>query len=234
MIEIIPAIMSENLGDIRGKLSMIRGGIIRTIQIDLCDGIYVPRTTWPYNDTDTQGLTKILNEEEGLPFWEEFDYEFDLMVKDAKDKMGTYLQMGAKRLIFHVGAEDQEDGAFRDFLEGIDMAVRDNVEIGIAIGTTTDIEKVVAPLIPFVDFVQCMGIDKIGFQSQPFDPRVYDQIKKIKKLFPDMTVSVDGSVNMDTAHDLIEAGADRLVMGSAIWKAVDVRETITNFQNLVI
>ena len=77
-----------------------------------------------------------------------------------------------------------------------------------------------------------MGIEKIGFQGEPFDERVLDQIKALRKQFPEVTISVDGAVDFDTAPELIEAGANRLVAGSAIFNGPDISGAINEFQNL--
>jgi ribulose-phosphate 3-epimerase len=61
-----------------------------------------------------------------------------------------------------------------------------------------------------------MGIHDIGSQGQPFDTEVLERIKHLKNLFPELIISIDGSVNEKTIPLLLEAGADRFVSGSAI------------------
>ena len=78
-----------------------------------------------------------------------------------------------------------------------------------------------------------MGIDKIGFQGQPFDERVLENVRKIRKAHPEMPISIDGSVNFDTAKSLVDAGATRLVSGSAILEADDFTQAIAQLENLV-
>jgi ribulose-phosphate 3-epimerase len=119
---------------------------------------------------------------------------------------------------------------FKNFLEGMDVYVRDAVEIGVAINTATPAEKIF-PLVNYVDFVQCMGIEKIGFQGQKFDERVLEQIKKLKEKFPDLIISADGGVNLATAPKLARVGANRLAAGSAIFNSTDIRETIRDLEN---
>src|ERR1019366_10613197 len=53
------------------------------------------------------------------------------------------------------------------------------------------------------DFVQFMGIEKIGYQGQHFDPEVLDKIGDLREKFPDAIISVDGGVNFENAHDLV-------------------------------
>jgi len=111
------------------------------------------------------------------------------------------------------------------------MYVRDTIEIGVAINSTTPLEQIF-PIVNSVDFVQCMGIEHIGFQGQDFDERVLEQIKNLKEKFNDLIISVDGGVTLHTAPLLINAGATRLVAGSAIFNIDDIIDTIEKFRNL--
>jgi len=172
----------------------------------------------------------ILNEEEGLPFWDSVDFEFDLMVINAHEQFEFFTRLGAKRIVFHLEAE-LDHPKFKEFLEGLDMYTRENIDIGLAINTTTDIEKL-KPFISLIDFVQCMGIEHIGKQDEPFDERVIPQVKELRKLYPELIISIDGSVNEHTAPLLVEAGASRLIIGSVIVHSLDVRETIKEFENI--
>lgn len=236
-MEIIPTILTKNYDDLKNKVALVRG-VVPIVQIDICDGVYTQAYTWPFrsNGADRElgeldyHAQAILDEREGLPFWEDIDFELDLMVCDAVENFDFYTRFGPKRVVFHLEAQ-RDWGAFRDFLEGMDMYIRETINIGVAINTATDLEKVF-PLVPHVDFIQCMGIEHVGYQGQDFDTRVIDQIKNLKEKFSEVLISVDGSVNEDTAQELISAGADRLVIGSAIFKTTDIIGTIGMFEAL--
>ena len=231
MVEIIPAVLAKNYEDLKNKIALVRG-IIPLVQIDLCDGIFVPSKTWPFTTGGASDFNfqRILNEEEGMPFWEDIDFELDLMVADAVDNFDIYTKLSPKRIVFHIEAVgDLEE--FKHFLEGMDVYIRDAIQIGLAINTATPIEQIFS-LVNHADFVQCMGIEKIGFQGQDFDERVLTQIKTLKEKFPDLIISVDGGVNFETAPKLIETGASRLVAGNTILKSQDIRETISELENL--
>lgn len=231
MIEIIPAILEKDLNEIKNKLTFLRERV-KCVQIDFCDGIFVQNKTWPFasggfEDYDFQ---KIINEEEGLPFWEEFDFEFDLMVSDAVENFNFYMKLGPKRMIFHLGAQKNLSD-FEDFLDGLDMYIRDNIEIGIAFKPDDDLE-VVSKFSNKVDFLQCMGIENIGMQGQDFSKKVFENIKYLKEKLPGIVLSVDGGVNFENIEMLLDAGVDRLTVGSAIWKNPDPIEALQTFQNL--
>ena len=70
MKDIVPGILEKNYSEIKDKLSFLRDKV-RCVQLDMCDGVYVPSQTWPFasggfDDTD---FMKIMNEEEGFPYW---------------------------------------------------------------------------------------------------------------------------------------------------------------------
>lgn len=228
MTEIIPAVLAKDINDLRQKIANVVN-ICNIIQIDICDGHFVPSISWPMNKNDILSFNSILNEEEGLPYWENVDFEFDLMVENASRQFDIFLKLGPKRIIFHLESEDEKE--LKNLIDEMDPYTRENLEIGIAINTTTDIERL-SQFIYSIDFVQCMGIEHIGFQGQKFDERCIAQIKSLREKYFDLTISVDGSVNDTTAKILKDAGANRLIVGSYLNKSLDMKETIKELENL--
>src|SRR3989338_5104751 len=127
MVEVIASVLPfKTFEELKNKIGSLRG-VVETIQIDFCDGIFVPSQTWPFTSGGFENyeFQKIMREEQGLPFWEDFDFEIDLMVADAVENFDIYMKLGSKRIIFHMEAmESLED--FRNFLEGIDLYIRDH------------------------------------------------------------------------------------------------------------
>jgi len=228
MTEITPAVLAKDFNELNEKLSKFVN-LVSLVQIDICDGKFVPSISWPMNHSDQTSVERILNEEEGLPFWNDLDFEFDLMVLNAHKQFDFFMKLGAKRIIFHLEAETEN--SFKEFLESMDPYYKDNIEIGLAINTTTSTDKL-EPFINYVDFVQCMGIARVGFQGEEFDERVLAQIKDLRLKYPELKISIDGSVNENTARALLEAGANRLIIGSALLNSHDIREKIKEFEAL--
>src|SRR4051812_21204554 len=103
MAEIVPAILEKNYEGLKNKISLVRG-VVPIAQVDICDGVFAPNITWPFlsagegvgeeflqNDFD-EHFRRILNEDEGMPFWEDIDFELDLMVVNAVENFDTYLK----------------------------------------------------------------------------------------------------------------------------------------------
>jgi ribulose-phosphate 3-epimerase len=234
MQEIIPAIMPENFIDMRHKMGQILGAV-PIVQLDIMDGKFVRSRTFPYNSGDEADMAKLESEDGGMPYWQDVDVELDLMVRYAHKSFDMFMAFAPKRIIYHIEAEatnEHEMEEFKEYLEAIDMYTRENVEFGIAIGNDTPLENIY-PLIPYVSFVQCMGIANIGYQGEPFDERVIGRVQTLKIKFPDLDISVDGSVNEDTIHHLQDAGVDRFVIGSAIFADSDPRGKIKEFKDML-
>ena len=220
-IEIIPAILPYDFAELSDKVELVKG-FTKRIQVDVCDGQFVQNATWPYKKHD-DSFEKIIHEDEGMPGWETIDYEFDLMITAPEKVVAEWITAGAARIIIHAEAKGDIAAALVK-LSGI-------VEVGLALNIDTPLD-IVELHQERINFIQLMGIDHIGFQHQAFDEKVLNKIKEVKATYPDMIVSIDGGVSLQTAPKLIEAGADRLVVGSAIFNAENPSDAVQQFKAL--
>ncbi|OGG47912.1 hypothetical protein A3D66_00730 [Candidatus Kaiserbacteria bacterium RIFCSPHIGHO2_02_FULL_50_9] len=229
MAEIIPAIMPANLEDLREKLARV-DGLVPLVQIDIMDGIFVPSRSWPFIEGGLDEFARIVAEEDGLPFWNTLDFEIDLMVSSPETAIRQWFAAGARRFIVHI--ESILD--FEEILDFFDVNIRaedEGAELGVALNVDTP-NAVIEPFLDRVHFVQCMGIERIGFQNEPFDERVLERIVDLRERYPDVILSVDGGVGLETASVLIEAGVDRLAVGSDLFESDDIEKTLREFQSL--
>jgi ribulose-phosphate 3-epimerase len=230
MIEIIPAIMPDSADDLRAKVRKVKDHVALA-QIDIMDGVFVDSKSWPYIQGGTEVdefFQALMRQDDGLPFWDTLDYEIDLMIQAPERHLAEWLPLGASRLIFHIESILDKDFFFHgELFNGQSRKIGNEtvIEVGLAINPGTPIDELL-PYVPQVDFVQLMGIAKIGYQGQPFDERVFMHIERLRREFPGLTMSIDGAVNRDTARGLKDAGVTRLVSGSAIFQAEDVGSAI--------
>ena len=226
MTEIIPAIMPTSFVDLSLKAERVRG-IAPLAQIDVMDGKFVKSRSWPYMESGSASgdhFGELKSQEELLPFFDELDYELDLMIDEPEKHIFEWLPLGASRLIFHIEAIKDIELFFAHDIwkEGArEIGEQKIIEVGLAITPGTPIEEII-PYLDKIDLVQCMGIEKIGYQGEPFDERVLDMINTVRIAAPNMPISVDGGVNIETAPLLRAAGATRLVSGSAVFGAEDM------------
>lgn len=227
-VKIIPAILPHSYKGIEIPVERILGAATN-VQIDIVDGHFSPNRTWLFNNKDEDTIAAIFEQEMGMPYWSELNYELDLMVKEPIQYMDTFIALGPSKIIFHVEGLDTEKTVA--FFEGLPEIIRSAIAFGIAIGIETDPASI-APYVSYIESIQCMGIRNVGYQGQSFDEGVFEQIKKVKALYPDKSIAVDGGVSLENAVSLVEAGATELVIGSALFQNTDSRGTIETFQQL--
>jgi ribulose-phosphate 3-epimerase len=218
-IEIIPAIMPKSFDDLKEKYSLVKE-YVDIAQIDVMDGKFVPSKNWPYIN-ENKGLPFVATK--GSPLLPLIDFEVDLMVMNPEKVIESWIKAGAKRVIIHIESVTR--------IEEVFLKIPSDIEIGIALNITTPI-SLIYPFIEKVDFVQFMGIEKIGYQGQSFDERVLEKIKDLREKYSRIIISVDGGVNLETAPKLIKAGANRLAVGSAIFESDNVERMIKQLSNV--
>ncbi|MCX6716384.1 MAG: hypothetical protein NTV72_00430 [Candidatus Taylorbacteria bacterium] len=221
MIEIIPAILPKDFHELEEKMSLVKGAV-SFVQIDVMDKTFTQDATWPYRKPD-DNFRAILAEERGMPFWEEMDFEADLMIKKPEEVVEDWIMAGAVRLIIHANSTENLDELIKN-LSG-------RVEIILGLEIDTDI-SIIDKYIEQIQGVQCMGIAKIGFQGQPFDERVVEKVRLIRSKYPSLPISVDGGEDLEHGKLVMEAGATRLVCGSYIYNSQNVFQTIEKLKSL--
>jgi ribulose-phosphate 3-epimerase len=226
---IIPAVLVKSYSELLDQLDLV-SSIVSYVQIDVVDGVFAPNKTWPYvGDTDMH-FSKIVRQEEGMPYWDDLDFEIDLMVANPKDVIDQWIAIGASRIIIHKKSVDK--GSLMDIAKNIKEK---GVEFFVAVEPEEDPDMSKEYLsdvfdAKLLDGIQCMGIEKIGFQSQHFSPKSLNLIKSLRKIYPSLIITVDGGVNFDNAKVLIDHGANRLTSGSLIFTSDMPRDTIEHLE----
>jgi ribulose-phosphate 3-epimerase len=223
-MHIVPAILPDDFEELHNKVARV-SKFVPWVQIDLCDGRFVPSRTWPYIEGGFENLPQDLE----LPFWQDVNYEFDLMVADPVAVVDKVMELGGMRAVIHVGSAPEEE-----ILKALRALEHYDMEAVLAIDNNRPLNELFSLLEKDhqVHAVQCMGIANPGFQRQEFDERVLERIKTIKEKYPLLTIAVDGAVNFETAELLITAGAYRLISGSAIFESGDSLGTIRGLEQL--
>jgi len=229
---IVPAIIPTSRQDLDEKLSRL-SGLCQEVQIDIVDGVFAGPASWPYV-TDATEPARMLADGELLSKTGEFTFEIDLMSADPESVAGTWIGLGASRLTVHsestrfiprfLQSTHEEYGHDGDFTPGL-------LSLGLSIGIETDL-ALIEPHISKVEYVQFMGIRKIGHQGEPFDTKVFAKIAAFRKRYPKIEIQVDGGVSLENAAKLLDAGVKRLVVGSALWKAPDLAARYREFDEL--
>jgi ribulose-phosphate 3-epimerase len=221
MAEIIPAIIPTSLKDLTEKVSLMVGHV-PLIHIDVTDGSMTGNSNWPYRE-GVSDWVGIVSEAAGLPHWEDMNFEAHLMTKDPETKVEEWIRAGVERIIVHFEAfaSSAEAKAFLDKLRGqFGEEEHLKIDVGLALGFGTPAADA-ASLFPECDFVHLMSERTLGEQGHAFEEGIFDKIKEVKLADPNKIIAVDGGISADNAARLVEAGVERLVVGSAIFSAPD-------------
>lgn len=223
-VEIIPAILQKKFKEIEKQLSLVRPEITgsKMVQLDVSDGHFARSRTWPYHDEDH--FNTIVKEEKGLPYWEEFDFQFDLMINHPDEKVLDYVRAGASHIVVHA----RSPGAVEAMQKLVDLREEGgafSTKVGVALPPDAQPEEL-EPFEAQFDFVQVMGISNIGYQGEPFDKHALYLVERLRKRYAELLIQVDGGVSMENANMLANAGANRLVVGSAIFKQDNPAEAV--------
>lgn len=194
---VVPAVIPQSEAEVLAFAESLR--FSPEFHLDIVDGVFVPKVSWPIGPSGDPmavrgGLTS-------------YTLEVDLMTAEPLLHAEAWVVAGADMLVFHV-----ETLTLEEFMQFSEYAT---VSVGVSAHGATSMETLLE-YAAYADYVQLMGIYEIGAQGQPFDPAVLTNIETVKQAYPDMMVSIDGSVNADTIVSLRTAGADRFICGSAI------------------
>ena len=204
---IVPAILETSFDEVRKKLTLIEG-LAPWVQVDICDGLFAHPETWR--------VPTLLNEVEGT-----IKIEAHLMVEHPENELSHWTTV-ADRVIVHYEATDELSRIIDGFRESI-------MTLGVALCMDTPVEAL-NPFLSNLSYVQLMGIAEIGKQGNALDERIFDRIRALRALAPDVTIAIDGGVILENVPQLLDAGATHFVVGSALFRSTNIKNTLASFQ----
>lgn len=220
----MPTVIPHGLEHLTEQVRLVRG-VVPRVQVDVQNGTYTKHTSWPYNGVDRDVLQAMRRQDDGLPFWQDIEYEVDLLLERPEDHIDEWVLAGAQCLIVHV----ESTGALASICDRVRAA---RVELALAIKPSTD-SALLAPYIDQAMFVQCMGNDRLGEQGVPLDISVPAKIEDIRMRWPGTVVGVDIGVREDTIGDLVRAGARRFAVGSGVYASGEPTLSVERLEALV-
>ena len=212
--KIAPSILSADFSHLAEEIKKVEAAGADLIHIDVMDGHFVP------NITIGPLIVKACRKITSLPL------DVHLMIENPDRYIPDFASAGADIISIHVEAS-------KDLLEDLELIKQNGCRPAIALNPLTLIGHYL-PLLPKVTLVLLMTVNP-GFEKQAFMPEVLLKIQnlrnKIKEAKLKTDIEVDGGINPQTAKEVIKAGANVLVVGSAIFYAKDYKEIICRLKN---
>jgi len=179
------------------------------LHLDVMDGHFVPNITWgPKIISDLRNLSPLV-------------FDAHLMIAEPERYVDEFRRAGCDRITFHLEATSHAQRLLTH--------IRDSgAKPGVAICPQTPV-AMLQDIIEDCETVLVMSVNP-GFGGQRFIPRALEKVREARALLDRRNtaclIEVDGGVDAENAQALVEAGADVLVMGSAIFGQADPGEAL--------
>ena len=211
-IIIAPSILTASFANLESTIKELEEAGADCLHLDIMDGSFVPQIT--FGSKIVSDIKKITS----LPL------DVHLMIVSPEKHIDDFAKAGADIISVHY------EGNIH--LHKLIMQIKShNIKAGIVLNPHTRVD-VIEPLIDDIDNVLIMSVNP-GFGGQKFITNSIKKIEETKKLIGqrEIIISVDGGINLNTCSDVIKAGANLLVAGSAIIDSKDKKETINKLRN---
>lgn len=202
MVKVAPSILSADFSRLAEEVKRVEAGGADLLHIDVMDGHFVPNITFgPPVISSLKGKTD-------LPF------DVHLMIENPERYVDDFIEAGADIITVHV-----ESTVHLHRL--INYIKNQGIKPGVALNPSTPLTGL-QYILDDVYMVLIMSVNP-GFGGQTFIPGMIEKIKKLKDIVQQtnskVLIQVDGGINEDNSPEIIKAGADILVAGSAIYKS---------------
>ena len=216
IVEVSSSILSADFANLSKAIEVLENASVDYIHIDVMDGNFVPNITiGPVVVSAIRECTKI-------PF------DVHLMINSPSNYIETFVNAGADMITVHAESEVHLDRVIKKIKSY-------GKDAGLSLVPTSHY-SILEYIIFELDLVLIMTVNP-RFSGQQFIVSQLDKISRVRSMIEKYSlktkIAVDGGVNIDNAKSVIEAGADILVVGSAIFKAKNVLDYVQKLKSFL-
>ena len=217
IIQIAPSILSADFARLGEEIAAVERGGAGVLHVDVMDGHFVP------NITIGLPVVKSLAAATRLPI------DAHLMISEPGRYAEQFVAAGAKMVSVHVEA----DAHLHRTLMGIKAA---GAQAGVAINPATPISEL-DEAVAFADYVLIMSVNP-GFGGQRFIAPALEKVRKLRRIIDERRlqtrIEIDGGIDLNNVAEVVAAGAEILVAGSAIFGAADPQEATRSMREATV
>lgn len=212
---VAPSLLAADFLNLQSDCRMLDESLADWFHLDVMDGRFVPNISFGMS------IIKQIRKTSSKFF------DVHLMILEPEKYAEELMDAGANSLTVHLEACPH-------LHRNIQQIKSLGMKAGVAINPSTPV-LLLQDIITDIDVVCLMSVNP-GFGAQSFIPHSIQKIKELKKLIintqSDSKIEVDGGVSLQNAAEIVSAGADVLVAGSAVFKSVNPKETIEKLKRL--
>ena len=210
MVKIAPSILSADLSKLGEEVIKLHDAGADFIHIDVMDGEFVPNISF-----GMPVIKAIRNKTDKV-------FDVHLMINNPQRYIDDFIEAGADIITLHYESEKHLDRA-------IQYIKSKGIKAAVALNPATP-TVVLKNIIGSLDMVLIMSVNP-GFGGQSFIPYSLDKIREVKQMAieannEDILIQVDGGIDSNNVKDVVEAGANVIVAGSAVFKNGNIEENI--------
>ncbi len=200
-----PSLLAADFSDLKGQIALLNESEADMLHLDVMDGVFVPNISFGF--PVLRHVARLCQK----------PLDVHLMIVEPQKFIPQVAALGAYYMNVHYEAVTH--------LHRVIWQIREaGMHPAVTLNPSTPV-SVLADIIRDVDMVLLMSVNP-GFGGQKFIEHTYTKVRQLRQLIEETgskaLIEIDGGVNMQTAPLLVEAGADILVAGSAVYGAEDV------------
>ena len=202
---LLPSILSADFAQLGQQIGLVMDAGVQIIHVDVMDGHFVPNIT--IGPVVVEKIAPIVHARGGY-------MSVHLMIEDPDRYLEDFIRAGADALSVHAEACVH--------LHRTISAIKElGIGAGVAINPGTELCRI-DEVRELLDFVVVMTVNP-GFGGQKLIVKALDKVRRLRsQLAPGVAIEVDGGINRGNIRQVVEAGANWLVAGSAVFNAADV------------
>lgn len=208
MVQIAPSMLAADFLHLEKDVEMVNE-YADLFHLDIMDGVFVPNLS--YGFPVVEAIASIAKK----------PLDVHLMIVNPENYVKRFAQVGAGMISFHLNATENPDAVLASIRES-------GAKAGLVINPDIPVESLF-PHLKNCDYILLMSVFA-GFGGQKFIEETYQRVRTLKAEIERqglvIPIEVDGGVSASNAAALVEAGAEMLVAGSAVFKAVSPKEVI--------
>ncbi len=210
-IEIMPSILAADMGNLEAAIRQCERAGADQIHMDIMDGVFVP------NISMGPAVVAMADRVTNLPM------DVHLMLLQPQNHIEAFAKAGADTILIHIEADcDVEDTLKK--IRGL------GCKSGITVNPPTPVESIFQCLEKgLADEVLIMSVNP-GFGGQKYIAAAEAKVAAVRSRYPDMLISIDGGIDLETVKPAAAHGANLFVAGTSLFKAPDMKAAVAQMR----